>query len=242
MSRRLALPRLPRLAYLVIGALSLLLLHHLLFPSLPSPANSQSGSISRAAGHLSLPKLKSSSHKEQVGLAAGHERSYDVEIDPTGLTSFTPGDKQHPIERLIARAKKQVAAMESHISEVQSVDDAADEYERVFGMKPPKGFERWFAFTQRSPEPHPPPVPPLLQLAVNPIIQYLSHPAATLRERARAEKEKDHRFTLELVPPGMGDEGTECAAWEPYDPKQADKKGRGMVRLHGDGAWQFRCK
>ncbi|RXK36431.1 hypothetical protein M231_06275 [Tremella mesenterica] len=241
MSRRLPFPRLSRPAYLVTGAILVFLLHTLFIRSSESPSSpiSPGRTLSRLSSPL-LP-LRGSFSPDTSALLPGHERSYDVDIAPSGLTSFHPGDTKHPIELLIERAKRQADSIDAQIEEVTSLEDSVDEYERGYGMKPPKGFDRWYAFTRRGPVPKPPAVAPLLSAAHNPVVQFLSHPAAVLRERVKEEGKQAQMFSLELVPDGQGDPGTACTADQEWTTRDWRTRGKGMVKVHGDGGWKFRC-
>jgi hypothetical protein len=74
-----------------------------------------------------------------------------VAIDSRGYTNFVPGKTvTHPLELLVERGKRLAAEQEAKIREVQTLEDAVDEYEREYGMKPPKGFDKWYVSPRRG--------------------------------------------------------------------------------------------
>lgn len=99
-----------------------------------------------------------------------------------------------------------------------------------------------YKFTQISPEPHPPPVPPLIPFAHTPFDAYLSIPASTLRERVSGLREKEGFFTLQFVPDGTGDQGTSCDKGDEWSFQDVAERGKGRVKVAGVGAWSWRCK
>ena len=66
-----------------------------------------------------------------------------VKIDSRGLVAYDPRDQVHPIERLIERGRKLAEAMQMRIDTEDSLPDAVKDYERAYGMKPPRGFDKW---------------------------------------------------------------------------------------------------
>ena len=67
-----------------------------------------------------------------------------ISIDERGLTAYVEGkSKKHPIEALIERGRRLAKAQEAQIREVMSLSDSAEEYEKAFGLKPPKGYDAW---------------------------------------------------------------------------------------------------
>ncbi|KAK4683682.1 hypothetical protein P7C73_g6549, partial [Tremellales sp. Uapishka_1] len=170
-----------------------------------------------------------------------HSSSDDITIDSRGLTAFKDGDDKHPIELLIERAKVQERAMEGRIEEIASLEDAVDDYMRGWGMQPPKGFDKWYDFTQLSPSPRTPPLPTLFPLSHNPFLTFLSHPASLLRERVDEVRGKGAIFTFTFVPDGQGDKGTACTEKQAWVPKDWADRGKGRVQIRGTTAWQWRC-
>lgn len=68
-----------------------------------------------------------------------------LEIDSHGLVTWVSGTTdEHPIKRLIARGAKVAQEIEGRRQEVQSLEDAVDDYERAFKMRPPIGFDSWY--------------------------------------------------------------------------------------------------
>ncbi|KAL7423911.1 hypothetical protein Q5752_001496 [Cryptotrichosporon argae] len=164
------------------------------------------------------------------------------DIDERGWLAWDPRASSHPIERLMARAKQQAAAVDASIGEVESLDDAVEEYERAFKMRPPPGFNKWYDFTRKGDKPLSIPAAPLYSLAHNSILPYLSHPAALLRERVADLREKtDMIFTLTFVPDGQGDKGTACKPGESWSPADEETRGQGRVKIRGSYAWKWRC-
>lgn len=93
-----------------------------------------------------LVKSKSKSKsKGRKGLKAKEAISEDgLVIDVKGLTSYVEGkSEKHPIELLIERGRRLAKLVESKEREIESVTDSADDYEKVFKVKPPKGFDTW---------------------------------------------------------------------------------------------------
>jgi hypothetical protein len=54
--------------------------------------------------------------------------------------------KPHPIPILIQRAKKRWADLKARQS--KTFAEAVAEYERRYGRRPPRGFDRWYAFAK----------------------------------------------------------------------------------------------
>jgi beta-1,2-xylosyltransferase len=49
----------------------------------------------------------------------------------------------HPIEGLLADAEAKAKAIEKKNKDILYLRDAVKDYETAFGMKPPRGFEKW---------------------------------------------------------------------------------------------------
>lgn len=165
-----------------------------------------------------------------------------LEIDSRGLVTWTSGTAaEHPIKRLIARGAKVAQEIESRRQEVQSLEDAVDDYERAHKMRPPIGFDSWYKFNHR----HSPPstsAASLLSWAHKSLLTYLSFPVESLRERIDNVRPQTSVFTFTFVPDGEGDEGTACDVGEEWAPKDWHTRGKGRVRVRGGGAWSWRCK
>jgi hypothetical protein len=69
----------------------------------------------------------------------------DIQVDERGHVAYNPvaHATAHPIKLLMDRAKKQVAQLEDRLKSVHTLQDAVNDYERAWKMKPPKGFEVW---------------------------------------------------------------------------------------------------
>ncbi|KAE8538024.1 hypothetical protein D1P53_006091 [Cryptococcus gattii VGV] len=168
--------------------------------------------------------------------------SAGIVIDKKGLMSYSPGHAGHPVEMLIERGKKHAEDMERRIASVKSVKDSAKDYVLSFGMQPPRGFDAWYAYTQSVPAPHPPPLPSLIPLVHEPMLPFLSHPAALLRTRVEELRDNDGSiFTLTFVPDGQGDRGTACPANGKWHTKDWHVRDKGMVLVRGAAAWSWRC-
>ncbi|WVQ70107.1 uncharacterized protein L199_008332 [Kwoniella botswanensis] len=167
-------------------------------------------------------------------------------VDHKGLTYWTSNheDKNkgytNPIIALIERGKELAEKQKHKINSIQTVEDASDDYQDKFGMKPPKGFEYWYKFTQ-SIRPHPIPAPSLIPLAHQPFLSFLSLPVSVLRERIEIVRSKGAIFTLTFVLPGEGDEGTACDPSQNWIPKDYHHRGKGRVIIDGEEAWGWRC-
>jgi beta-1,2-xylosyltransferase len=241
------MPRLSKPLIAVIAVFSLILLHSLFTGKITSSTNSrpipQSFKSNLKDTHSPLlkhtsPFRSSSRHQTPAHLAALH----DLEIDHRGYTAYSPSDTKHPIERLMERAKKQVKALESRINQVETLDDAVEEYETSYGMAPPKGFEDWYKFTRRGPEPKPVPVAGLFPFAHNPILPHLSISGEEMRKRTDEIEDHGNIFTFTLVPDGQGDKGTACTVDQTWKPEDWNTRGKGMVKVGGKGSWGFRSK
>ena len=120
---------------IVLVALICLLASHLVLPGL-------------YGAHLSdtvTRKTTSVNHVDRKPFGIRKSSSgIELDIDSRGLITFVPGQtSRHPIELLIERANIQAAQQAARIREVRTLEDAVEEYEEGFGMKPPRGFERW---------------------------------------------------------------------------------------------------
>nr|XP_019013499.1 uncharacterized protein I206_01567 [Kwoniella pini CBS 10737]OCF52280.1 hypothetical protein I206_01567 [Kwoniella pini CBS 10737] len=165
-----------------------------------------------------------------------------ISIDHKGLVYL---DKEaendlHPIKKLIERGKELAEKQKSKIESIQSIEDAVDDYVDTFSMKPPKGFDHWYKFTQ-SIKPNSPPVPSLIPLAHQPFLSFLSLPVDILRERIEIVRSKGAIFTFTFVPSGQGDEGTACDSDQNWVPSDYHKRGKGRIQIDGEEAWGWRC-
>ncbi|WVQ71619.1 hypothetical protein IAR50_001159 [Cryptococcus sp. DSM 104548] len=221
-------------AYALFLALATLFaIHYHLRP----PATAQSQPIPRQQPARSRP-FRATPHKYQ-GQRQSSEQ--DAPVDEKGLLHWREGRK-HPIALLIEQAAQKAKAMEAKIASIKSVGDAARDYIQAFGMKPPRGFERWYAYTQSVPLPHIPALPSLIPLVHTPFDSFLSHPAFLLRDRITDLRTQDKSiFTLTLVPDGEGDEGTACESDEEWQPEDWEVRGQGRVVVRGEMAWSWRC-
>lgn len=177
------------------------------------------------------PSLTSSSSKKKV----------PIDVNSRGYLPLDPKASKHPIEQLIDRAKEQAALIENRISSIQELGDSVEDYENAFTLPPPKGFDEWYAFTQRA-YPKSAAAPSLYPLVHNPMLAYLSIPGDIARERIAEARELGGIFTFTFVPDGQGDEGTACQADEGWQPEDWYERGKGMVKVRGDSAWEWRCK
>lgn len=232
------MPRLHRFALIGSALVLVYLLSTLLFSSSPAPYTSIPADPFRRSEQSKSGLSKSLKWKS----SPSNSDPTDVEVDRLGLTHYDGSSSTHPIELLIQRGKQQAAALEGRINEVHNLDHAVEEYERGFGMPPPRGFERWFKFTQAGEGKPSVPVAPLFPMVHEPFVQYLAHPAGILRERAAELKTKAQRYSLTMVEAGKGDMGTECEAGQDWVPQDWSTRGRGRVLVQGDGAWKWRCK
>ncbi|RSH91311.1 hypothetical protein EHS25_009610 [Saitozyma podzolica] len=219
---------------ILFSALAVLLVLHLLFsPSSSQPSYKPSSASSRR---------NTSPAKNIYGSTAPKAVSSDgVEIDSRGYINYVPGKTlAHPLELLVERGKRLAAEQEAKIREVQTLEDAVDEYEREYGMKPPKGFDKWFRFTQSS---SPPTIvsPALLPYAHNPLLSFLGLPTDIVRERVDEVRQKGEIFSFTFVPDGQGDEGTACSSEEDWYPEDWHTRGKGRVRVRGPASWLWRC-
>jgi hypothetical protein len=102
----------------------------LVHPYHSSVFSSSSKSTSRSSGS----NKKSNSH--------GHPKA--VKPDTYGMMVVPPTHtSEHPITTLIRRGKNKAEAMENKIQGIRFLRDAVKDYEDAFGMKPPRGFEKW---------------------------------------------------------------------------------------------------
>ncbi|WVQ78122.1 hypothetical protein IAT38_000203 [Cryptococcus sp. DSM 104549] len=245
--------------YLALAALLLLLAtHHFIQPFTSSHTYTNDLQSPASERFASRPPLRApvrqtshsgprpaSSHADH-GLSEPTETQYGVKVDRKGLMSWDPttqaeGAGKHPIKLLIERGAKLAQVIEEKLAGIKSVKDAAEDYRGAFGMRPPRGFDAWYAFTQLTPTPHPPTAPSLLPLVHTPILPYLSHPAPLLRSRVANARDTDGPvYTLTFVPDGEGDVGTACKAGEDWVPEDWWERGKGRVRVQGESAWDWR--
>nr|AAR84598.1 Cap4p [Cryptococcus neoformans var. neoformans] len=195
---------------------------------------------------LARRRTPSTAQSYPLGLSAEDGQLVDsagLVVDEKGLVSYSPGHAaRHPVEILIERGKTLADETESKIASVKSLKDSAMDYVTAFGMKPPQGFEAWYAYTQSVPAPHPLSIPSLIPLAHRPMLPFLSHSASILRERVEALRETaESIFTLTFVPDGQGDRGTACTANEKWNKMDWRVRGKGRVLVRGAAGWSWRC-
>lgn len=53
------------------------------------------------------------------------------------------GEGEHPIEILIKRAEEQHQAVQDKLAAVETLEDAVRDYEVMWRMPPPLGFDKW---------------------------------------------------------------------------------------------------
>ncbi|WVQ78070.1 hypothetical protein IAT38_000151 [Cryptococcus sp. DSM 104549] len=236
----------------VLGLLALLGVHYFLMPAAFAPKYPHTKyfpAVFAAAGKRARQGQVSVQVGEVEEYAGSNlkftlkEEKNNVKIDDRGLMGWELGqDGDHPIAQLIDRGKKLAEEMERKIAAVRSAEDAGRDYINEFHLPPPRGFESWYNFTKRGTGPHPPPLPSLIPLAHTPILPFLSHPAAVLRDRVvKARESAVGTWTLTFVPDGEGDEGTACTEEEKWEPQDWYKRGKGMMEVRGDMAWSWRC-
>ncbi|ORY33787.1 glycosyl transferase family 90-domain-containing protein [Naematelia encephala] len=219
----------------ILALLSIILLHYLFSSPSSPPAPPRKASRRQS---LSRPKTHGApSYKHPVLNISPDD---ELEVDDRGYTAFKPGQEKHPVELLIERGKALAAAMEARIEQVGALADVVTDYEKGYGMKPPRGFDKWYEFTQQTPLPHTPPLATLYPFSHNPILPFLSHPAEILRERMAKHTDKPGMFTFTFVPNGQGDKGTACTADQSWKPVDWNTRGKGMVKVRGGGAWKYR--
>ena len=66
--------------------------------------------------------------------------------DPFTVTPRDPavlGEGEHPIEILIKRAEAQHQAVQDKLAAVETLEDAVRDYEVMWRMPPPLGFDKW---------------------------------------------------------------------------------------------------
>lgn len=131
------MPRVNRPLILFTALAILFVLHLLISPSSSQPSYKPSSASSRR----NSPAAKNI-HGSTVPKGVSSD---GVEIDSRGYINYVPGKTvTHPLELLVERGKRLAAEQEAKIREVQTLEDAVDEYEREYGMKPPKGFDKWY--------------------------------------------------------------------------------------------------
>lgn len=68
----------------------------------------------------------------------------DIDYDERGIMTFDPANHtKHPVELLIERGRRMAAAIEARAAKVNSIAAAVDDYEKAYGMPPPRGFDAW---------------------------------------------------------------------------------------------------
>lgn len=131
------MPRVNRPLILFTALAILFVLHVLISPSSSQPSYKPSSASSRR----NSPAAKNI-HGSTVPKGVSSD---GVEIDSRGYINYVPGKTvTHPLELLVERGKRLAAEQEAKIREVQTLEDAVDEYESEYGMKPPKGFDKWY--------------------------------------------------------------------------------------------------
>lgn len=155
------MPRISRPALVVLAVAAIILLHFIFSDPSDPHSSRRSKAAERKRGSSrdvrkpfdpspplspSTPRSKSKGKGRSGSAVKGAIHEDGVSIDSRGLTSYGSAeslDGKHPIELLIERGRRLAKEQEAKLREVTSVDVAADEYERTFGLKPPKGFETW---------------------------------------------------------------------------------------------------
>jgi hypothetical protein len=66
---------------------------------------------------------------------------------PNGIATLEPRSPHHPMLELVAQAEQRWKDLLADQSD--TVSQAAAEYTRRYNLKPPAGFDRWFAFCQK---------------------------------------------------------------------------------------------
>lgn len=70
--------------------------------------------------------------------------SPDIAFDERGYLTYDPEKHgKHPVELLIERGKRMVAAMEERINKISDIQAAVADYKAAYGMAPPRGFDAW---------------------------------------------------------------------------------------------------
>lgn len=242
--------------YIAVAAIALLAAAHYLLQPFSLTRHRRATASSRTQSYSSSPGVFDEEDGQLID-------SSGLVVDEKGLVSYSQDNATgHPIEMLIERGRKLAEEMDSKIASVTSVKDSVMDYVTAFGMGPPRGFEAWcvapnaffilsaadlvftrYAYTQSVPAPHPPPLPSLIPLAHRPVLPFLSHPAALLRERVEKLRETDEFiFTLTFVPDGQGDRGTACKTNEEWHAEDWRVRDNGRVLVRGAAAWSWRCK
>ncbi|GMK56809.1 hypothetical protein CspeluHIS016_0306490 [Cutaneotrichosporon spelunceum] len=163
----------------------------------------------------------------------------DLEFDERGLFTYDPEKhNEHPVELLIKRAKRMVAAIEERVAKIDSIEAAVADYKAAFGMVPPRGFDAWFKYTQLTNSVS---AASMLSMAQKPFVQFLSLSGPVLRKRIESETAHELFFSLTFVPNGQGDIGTESDSDPHWYPADYSNRGRGRVKVGGSAAWEFRC-
>nr|WVH01970.1 glycosyl transferase family 90 protein [Naematelia aurantialba] len=227
--------RISRPVLILLAVLSFVALHYL-FSSSPPRAAPPRKSHRRQA--TSRPKKHGIQNYKDSILHPSNDD--ELQVDERGYTAVAPGQDKHPIELLIERGKTLAAEMEARIEKVTALEDVVQDYEMGYGMKPPRGFEKWYEFTQQTPAPKTPPLATLYPFSHDPILPFLSHPAELLRERMAKYTDKPGMFTFTFVPNGQGDPGTACTAEQDWEPSDWHTRGKGMIKVRGGGAWKYR--
>ncbi|OXG32358.1 hypothetical protein C367_01126 [Cryptococcus neoformans Ze90-1] len=222
--------------YIAVAAIALLAAAHYLLQPFSLTRHRRATASSRTQSYSSSTGVFDEEDGQLID-------SSGLAVDEKGLVSYSQDNATgHPIEMLIERGRKLAEEMDSKIASVTSVKDSVMDYVTAFGMRPPRGFEAWYAYTQSVPAPHPPPLPSLIPLAHRPVLPFLSHPAALLRERVEKLRETDEFiFTLTFVPDGQGDRGTACKTNEEWHAEDWRVRENGRVLVRGAAAWSWRC-
>ena len=111
-----------------------------------APLQRNKADLKRPTRFQRKPKLKSPS---AAAISTNDESLWDFTRRDGRLlvSSLEETTKSHPIPVLMARAKKKWAALQARQS--TTFAQAVQEYERRNGRKPPKGFDRWYAFVRK---------------------------------------------------------------------------------------------
>lgn len=79
-----------------------------------------------------------------AAIPGGDHPRHAIRPNTHGLV-LVPKDSNgpHPIEGLVAEAEAKAKAIEKKNKDILYLRDAVRDYEQAYGMKPPRGFEKW---------------------------------------------------------------------------------------------------
>ncbi len=137
-------------------------LHRKLGLSFGTAPNQRSRANVKAASNFNTKSKKQSKQKSRVGggqhagKTTGSSRDRDGEnssgshlpIDRKGLLNYDPQSpdwkrSKHPVELLIEKGKRDHQELEARLRGITELRDAVEDYEKGWGMRPPRGFEYW---------------------------------------------------------------------------------------------------